>query len=293
MTDSADTADAAELPTCPYCGNENPVLVHVDAGMRLALTQMAISKVPESVCDGCHSQFIALVSKGAKLRTESRTKQNNRLALWRNRVAMVKKAKLLMSAKRFADAAAAYEKYLRALEIVYDRKSGELTPDLFKNDARKQEITVITSVYWDLMRVYDSNSRFAERQMVAAKKLAEFARFSPVFHFIIRKAHSQTRTARNPAAYKLLIKQSNAARPRCFIASAAYDGESPEVTALCAFRDQRLMLSRAGRAFVRLYYVASPPIANAIDCVPFCKPAIRAVIRPLAKFAATLTPTSP
>ena len=51
----------------------------------------------------------------------------------------------------------------------------------------------------------------------------------------------------------------------CFIATAACgDPLAPEVIALSAFRDDVLVRSRIGRAFVRLYYTLSPPVAAVV-----------------------------
>jgi hypothetical protein len=49
----------------------------------------------------------------------------------------------------------------------------------------------------------------------------------------------------------------------CFVATAVYEGASaPEVLTLRAFRDEVLVHSLAGRAFVHVYYATSPPIAR-------------------------------
>ncbi len=51
----------------------------------------------------------------------------------------------------------------------------------------------------------------------------------------------------------------------CFIATAAFgDPLAPEVILLSAFRDEVLNASGIGRAFIRLYYAASPSIAAVI-----------------------------
>ena len=49
----------------------------------------------------------------------------------------------------------------------------------------------------------------------------------------------------------------------CYIATAVYGGyDKPEVMALRHFRDDVLMKSALGRAFVRAYYAISPPLAK-------------------------------
>ena len=255
------------------------MLTPIEPGMRLRLqTHANINPAPEQVCDGCFKMMAKMVSKGAALRAEAQAKEQNRLMLWKNRVALIKQAKVHLAQKNFSDAAVSFEKYLRVLEIVYEVKPGELTPEFFKKDSRSQELTVITSVYWDLMRVYDSNPRYQDRQNKAAEKLAEFARFTPIFPHIMRKADTQTRTARNPEAFKKFIKLSNSKRPRCFIATSAFEWRTPEVDALCLFRDQRLKRTPQGRQLVALYYRLSPAIAAFLDRHPELKPTTRWVL---------------
>lgn len=284
VSEAANAQDDSGIITCPYCGDTVPTLRAIEPGMKLRLQEHAnINPAPDSVCDGCFKMMSKMVSKGAALRAEAQAKEQNRLMLWKNRVVLIKQAKQHVAQKNFADAAVSYEKYLKVLEIVYDQKPGGLKPELFKND-RGQEMTVITSVYWDLMRVYDSNPRYAERQMKAAEKLAEFARFTPIFPQIMRKAESQTRLAKNPDSFKKFIKLSNSKRPRCFIATSAFEHRSPEVDALCRFRDERLKRSRLGRHFVREYYRVSPSIASWLDRHPSLKPATRVALTALAKF---------
>jgi hypothetical protein len=276
-------SDAATegIITCPYCKDNVQGLVSIDPGMRLRLQNEAqLVSLPETVCAGCFAQLSKMVSKGAVLRAEAQAKEQNRLMLWRNRVQLVRQAKQHLAQKDYSGAAVAYEKYIRVLEIVYDCKQGELKPEMFKSAARAQEMTVIASVYWDLMRIYDTNSRYAERQSRAAEKLAAFVRFTPIFPQIMRKADTQTRTAKNPESFKKFLKLSNSNRPRCFIATAAFDGEREEtVEALCEFRDGVLRATPSGRRMIHAYYKVSPRIASLLDRHPAFKPMTRKLLK--------------
>lgn len=61
----------------------------------------------------------------------------------------------------------------------------------------------------------------------------------------------------------------------CFIATAVYGEEAPELDVLRAFRDRRLMPNAGGRMLVRLYYRAGPRLAQAVSA----RPRARAVVR--------------
>jgi hypothetical protein len=64
----------------------------------------------------------------------------------------------------------------------------------------------------------------------------------------------------------------------CFLATAAFGEDAPELDAFRAFRDRRLMVSRSGRWLVRLYYRVSPPLASVVARRPRLRRAVRAVL---------------
>jgi uncharacterized membrane protein YkvA (DUF1232 family) len=281
----SNPAHTEGIIVCPYCGDHASSLSPIESGMRLRLqTEANVISVPDQVCAGCHSQLGRLVSKGAVLRAEQQAREQNRLTLWRNRVQLVKQAKQYLSQKNYADAAVAYEKYVRVLEIIYDVKPGELSPDHLRKQGRTQELTVVTSVFWDLMRIYDTHPTYRDRQQKAAEKLSSFIRFTPIFPQIMRKAEAQVRQAKNPEVFRKFLKSASANRPRCFIATAAYDGQlTPTVETLCRFRDEFLEHGRLGRRLVRLYYATSPGVAEALDRHPSLKPAVRKLLTRIAE----------
>ncbi|HEY8272670.1 MAG TPA: CFI-box-CTERM domain-containing protein [Pseudobdellovibrionaceae bacterium] len=241
---------------------------------------------PGQVCVGCINELHrkAANSSGGVLMAQERAKEQHRLSLWKNRVQLIKQARSCMNQKMYPEAAASYEKYLKIMEIIFECKKGDLSPALFKESARHTELTVVASVYWDLLRIYDMNHQYAERQSYCAKQLASFIRFTPIYPDIIRKAEIFQRSAKNPAIIKQFLKMSAENRPRCFIATAAFENVyAIEVQQLRFFRDHNLKRISWGRGFIKWYYHISPKIACLLDKHSWAKPIVRSLLRILIK----------
>jgi hypothetical protein len=273
---------------CPRCGKSVSELQNLDPGVIVKLKEGGNNEVlPPQVCGSCYAQLAGSVARGSVLMAREKAKEQKRLMLWKSRVNLIKKARACMTGKMFSDAAVAYEKYLKVLEVVFEAKPGELTPEHFKDSARTQELTVVASVYWDLLRIYDTSEKYGERQAASAAKLATFLKFTPILPDIVRKAEVFAKTAKNPSVIKQFLKLARENRGSCFVATAAFESRlAPEVIFLCRFRDQVLLHSWQGRLFTYVYYKISPPFAWILDrCSPM-KPAVRTLLRGIIAFLA-------
>ncbi|MEK6774214.1 MAG: CFI-box-CTERM domain-containing protein [Bdellovibrionota bacterium] len=271
------------MPQCPRCASEvdklNPIspdeMMKLDAAGEKAVTQL---------CSNCYAEISSpAASGGSVLMAQEKAKEQHRLLLWKSRVNLIKKARSLMGARMYAEAAVSYEKYLKILELVFKLKKGStLTPEHFKDTARTTELTVVASVYWDLLRIYDSHQKYYERQQQAARQLAIFIRFTPIFPDIIKRAESFVKNAKNPAVIRSFLKNAVDQRPRCFIATAAFeDPFSIEVVHLRIFRDFILEEYFLGRIFISFYYFVSPRLASFIEKDEGLKAFTRFVLRRL------------
>jgi hypothetical protein len=272
------------LKPCPSCGANVEDLLPIETGMRLALQAAGVStELPSMACANCYDRFTSQVSQGVKLRIEQEAREKNKMMLWKNRVNLIKQARSLMAQKAYSEAAVAYEKYLRIIEVIYSTKKGELNPQIFNNSKKSKEITVIASVYWDLMRIYDMSPRYGNRMSEASKKLAEFIAYSTIYPDVIKKAASFQRSAKNPQIVRQFLRDTRANRPRCFIATAVFESpRAPEVQLLRRFRDERLKQSRPGRAFVYFYYKHSPALAEKLEDLPRTKKILRVLLKKVA-----------
>ncbi|MGZ6480431.1 MAG: CFI-box-CTERM domain-containing protein, partial [Bdellovibrionales bacterium] len=228
---------------CARCGNLSDSFVSIDPGMRLSLQEAGqAGPIQESVCSSCYEQLTSSVSQGMKLRMEQTMREKNKMMVWKNRVHLIKNARALMNQKAYSEAAVQYEKYLRVLEVVYNLKKGELSPAVFNNSTRSKELTVIASVYWDLVRIYDTSPRYGDRMQRSATKLAEFLQFSPIYPDIIKKAEQFARSAKNQNVMRQFLRATKSKRGPCFVATAVYADEpyALELTLLRNFRDRHL-----------------------------------------------------
>ena len=269
---------------CPRCLLKVNEIVDVDPGLLAQIADVGEIMPPSQVCLPCMQDLRRLVSKAGKgggvLLAQERAKEQHRNQIWKSRVQLIKRARMLMTGKNYSEAAVAYEKYIKVLELVFSVRKGEsLTPEMFKENARTSELTVVASIYWDLLRIYDTSDKYTARQIVAAKQLAKFIPFTPIFPDIIKKAELFAKTAKHPQIIKQFMKDAASQRPRCFVATSAFGPLAPETRALRAFRDERLRKSQAGRRFIFAYYRISPSIARVLDRIPAAKPAVRAILR--------------
>lgn len=269
----------SELTTCQKCGKNDPNLTKVDSGLRLTLTKLTSTEVPDLVCSGCLKSLKKSASHGAQLQAKEEAKVEQKSDLWKSRLGLVRQGRMFLKSESYAEAAVCYEKYLKVVSIVSEKESKkELDPKLFNENPK--ELTILSSVLWDLMLIYDSHPKFNSKQMEAAELLAKFLRFSPIYTSVIRKAEIQFSKAKNPPAFKHLLKLCDVQASRCFIANSAFETRThPTVILLCQFRDNILRQTPLGRHFIAWYYRHSPLWAVFLDQHPRLKSPMRFVLQ--------------
>lgn len=277
-----------ELTTCQGCGKNDPNLTRLDSGLRLTLTKAGKEDIPNAVCANCLKDLRKSASHGAQQLAQQELQHKHAGKLWKSRTQLVKQGHYCLQRGDYSEAAILYEKYLKLLCLVVkvkDRK--ELEPKQFNHHPK--EITVISSVLWDLMLIYDANPQFYPKQLETSQLLAEFLRFTPVYNNIIRKAEVEARKAKNQAAFRQLLKLCDAQSSRCFIANEAFGSRvDPTVMTLCQFRDEILRESKNGRKFIAFYYKTSPALAAKLRQFPVLKTLTRALLRGVGMLLRTI-----
>jgi hypothetical protein len=273
--------NTSEHSTCQKCGKKTPNLSQLDSGLKLSLTKTGHETVPSLVCGGCLKELKSSASLGTQKQAKEEIKAEQKSKIWTSRLDLVRHGRSFLQRKEYAASAVCYEKYIKVLSIVMEKGKMDLDPKLFNDNPK--EITIISSVLWDLMLIYDSHPKFVSKQKESAALLAKFLRYSPVYNSIVRKAELEAKRAKNPQTFKDFLKLCDVQATRCFIANSAFETRThPTVKTLCFFRDQILKKSALGRKLVYIYYTHSPILAVALDASPRLKSMLRPVLRGVA-----------
>lgn len=267
---------------CPRCFLSVETTVTVDAGFRTRLRLSGNNEtIPDVVCNNCYQDLGMMISSPTNLlNIKDKLSESAKMNLWRSRVGLIRKARSFMKKKAYPEAVIAYEKYLKIIEVVFNVTQDLLMPELLKEHSATKELTVLASVYWDLVRIYDTNEKYKNRMMLAAKKLGQFAQFTPMYVDLLKQAELFKRKAKHTDVINKLLKQMASKRSRCFVATSAFGSPLAfEVIYLSKWRDGVLQNCTLGRCFIEAYYFVSPTIAQILDTFYFLKPFIRAILR--------------
>jgi hypothetical protein len=79
-------------------------------------------------------------------------------------------------------------------------------------------------------------------------------------------------------AHRHAVTQQKADRSPCFVATCIYGIDAPQTNRLRQFRDQQLLVNRAGRALVWIYYQLSPKLIPTINKLPVLKRLLRRLL---------------
>lgn len=263
------------MKTCPRCSAQTPELIRVEAGMKLRLNETGVdASPPPEVCTNCYKEYSSSVSQGAQLIAAENAKAHNRMVLWKNRISLIKQGQEKMSVRAYSEAALLYEKYIRTLEICNDIEAGKLDPLFFNKPGQEKELYVLATVYWDLMRVYDSSSRYGQRLATTSRNLLKILPYCKNKQEIIRKANRYLKSSKNYNVFKNFCRESSRLKKGggCYIATASFGSQSTwQVQTFYHFRDKILYKSFNGRLFICIYYLVSPTLANYIANRPSLK----------------------
>ena len=131
---------------CPQCGTNTNLLHVIDQGMKLRLEKEGKPIAFDSICTSCFKTLSKNLSNASFLAAEQTIQKNFKNNLWKNRLNLIRHARNLLALREYAEAAICYEKYLKVIEYIYEKKRHEFTAQQFKDTPR--EVTLIAGALW-------------------------------------------------------------------------------------------------------------------------------------------------
>jgi hypothetical protein len=242
------------------------------------------------ICEKCSGKRFSNKVRKRIQEAYERQEDKRRHEAWVRRLELAKRGVGLFEKGKIPEALRAFRDYLAVLETRFGVSKGDLHIGLFDPKKDAGEILLLAGVYWDLAKIYDHMGGQVDELRKCLNKFIEFSIERP--HMILASEAIRKYLGSGKANHGDDFKNAHAVLQshlaRCFIATAAFGAESPEVAVFRRFRDETLSRAAAGRAFISAYYRASPAVADFIDRVPLLATPVRAALRPLAALIAAL-----
>lgn len=200
------------------------------------------------------------------------------------RMTIAREGRVLIERHDFPAAMAAYRRFLSITARSMNVEIADMSPSLVEEKNRVSESLIISSIFFDLLKLLDKlNTENARQERLLYHKLfIRFTKGMPFQQFAaenLRKHLVYVKTLRNKSEFWTTYKAIQG-EGFCIVASWAFDSsEAPEVARLRQFRGEVLMLTRGGRLFTRWYYRNGQRVAEALAVVPGAKPVVKSLLR--------------
>ncbi|HEY8278920.1 MAG TPA: CFI-box-CTERM domain-containing protein [Bdellovibrionota bacterium] len=210
----------------------------------------------------------------AQIREAEKRKQERQfLDELAKRISIAREGRTLIERKNFAGAMSAYRRFLSITARSFQVEVEDLSPTLFEEKSRIAESLIISSIFFDLLKMLDKldTDSAKEERVLYHRLFLRFTKGMPFQHFAaenIRKhlvySNSIAHKGEFWGTYRAIVGRSF-----CIVATWAFDSDSDDnVVRLRRFRDEVLWPNRWGRAFTRKYYRNGPKIVGWLAGIP-------------------------
>jgi hypothetical protein len=203
------------------------------------------------------------------------------------RVSIAREGRQLIEKGDYTNGLKCLRRFLSITARSFEKDVHELKPEMIDPKTRQAECLLISSIFFDLMKLLDKLDTAEARE---ERKLYHrmFIRFTVGQNFQtfaaenLRKYLMYRKSVRNRSEFWATYQAIRVKR-FCFVATWSFGSEEhPVVCQLREFRDGPLAKYAAGRALVRVYYRQGPRAAALLSMIPGGKRGCRWVLAKLA-----------
>jgi len=203
------------------------------------------------------------------------------------RITIAREGRTHIERRNYPAAMQSYRRFLAITAKSFKVEIEEITPAHFDEKSRVAEALILSSIFFDLLKILDkldSPAAREERQLYH-RLFLRFTKGMPFQHFAaenIRKSLVYSNSIVNKPefwnTYRAIVGRSF-----CIVATWAFDSDSAvEVVRLRRFRDEVLLKTYPGRAFVRAYYRHGHHVVEALADVPGSREVAQRVLKVLS-----------
>lgn len=215
---------------------------------------------------------------------EKRRQERQFLEELAKRISIAREGRTMIERKDFPGAMNAYRRFLSITARAFNVTVEELSPNLFEEKNRIAESLIISSIFFDLLKMLDklsSPSANQERQLYH-RLFLRFTKGMPFQHFAaenLRKHLVYSKSLHNKGEFWGTYR-AIAGSSYCVVASWAFDdADAEEVERFRRFRDEVLLPRPLGRRFTLWYYRNGHRIADALAPLPGARALVRGVLK--------------
>lgn len=206
------------------------------------------------------------------------------------RITIAKRARDHFLSKDYTNALKRYTEYLEILAQINDLEDiYSISPKLFDNRTQITELLLISHVYWEMSRIFESTPRFQTSYNKCLEQFVKFTANQPyqVFNaemirkYIKKNRFKSTQIQNLNKAYAQIYVQSK----KCFIATHCF-GDSHQVTNDLRKLKNILSNYHIGIFFIKWYYITSPKLIKFSQNHKSVDIIIQFITKPLLSFIA-------
>lgn len=200
------------------------------------------------------------------------------------RISIAREGRMYIERRDYAKAMTAYRRFLAITAKSVNVEVEQLSPNLFDEKRRTSEALILSSIFFDLLRMLDrlNTPTALEERRLYHRLFIRFTLGQPFQHFAGENIRKNLVYGGGIVNKKEFWNTYHAIQVKrfCVVATWAFgDADCVEVERLRGFRDGVLVNSRPGRAFVETYYRHGTMVRDVLSQVPGAKPAVRTAIR--------------
>ncbi|MGZ3711778.1 MAG: CFI-box-CTERM domain-containing protein [Bdellovibrionota bacterium] len=200
------------------------------------------------------------------------------------RISIAREGRVFIERKDFAKAMIAYRRFLAITAKSQNVEIAQLSPQLFEEKRRTAEALIISSIFFDLLKMLDrlNTPSAAQERQLYHKLFVRFTLGQPFQHFAGENIRKNLVYGGGIVNKKEFWATYHAIQMKkyCVVATWAFgDEDCTEVQQLREFRDGKLSSTALGRAFTASYYRNGVLLRDCLKIIPGSKSAVRVVVR--------------